>query len=547
MIRGCVAWPDDIAEHYRREGWWTGETLADLLRQPARTTPDRVALVAGGQRWTYAELDAWCDRVAAGFSALGLEPGDRVVVQLPNVAELVATAIALFRLRVLPVFALAAHRRAEVVELSRDSGARVLVVPDVHQGYDYRNLAREVRAAVASVERVVVVGDAAEFVPFAALEAAPPAIELVAPDPAEVAFFLLSGGTTGVPKLIPRTHDDYAFQLRATAEAMRFGEDGAYLAVLPVAHNAALGCPGVLGALRAGGKAVLAASASPDEAFPLAEREGATLTTLMPPLVAVWLEFAELLDARVPGLVVEVGGARLAPEQAARVAPALGATLTHWFGMAEGFLSFTRLDDPEPVAVATQGRPLCPGDEVRVVDGSGADVPPGATGELLVRGPTTLRGYFAAPEHNARAFTPDGFLRTGDLVRIDENGNLVVEGRLKDVVNRGGEKVSAEEVEEHAVAHPRVRAAALVAMPDPLMGEKTCLFLDLDGDDVGLDEMRTFLAGRELAEFKLPDRVERVDRLPITAVGKVDKADLRARLVAGEGEAPPEREAAGVP
>ncbi|MDP9106068.1 MAG: AMP-binding protein [Candidatus Eremiobacteraeota bacterium] len=524
MLAGCVPWPPELAERYRREGYWRGEVLGELTRRWARSDGRRTALVTPSETWSYAEVDGAADRLAAGLHRLGIAPRDRVLVQLPNVPSFVVVSLALFRLGALPVFALASHRRSEMIYLAEYAEAVAYVVPDTFQGFDYRALAREVRAAVPALEHVLVAGDADEFLALSDVDADP--FPLPAPSPADVAFFLLSGGTTGRPKLIPRTHDDYAYQLRATAEALGHDEHGVYLAALPAAHNAALGCPGVLGTLRAGGKIALAPSPSPDEVFALIRAVKPTLTTLMPQLVTLWLETAPYFDVDLRDVVLQVGGAMLQPDVARRVRPALGCTLTHWFGMSEGFLSFTRLEDSEDVAASTQGRPMSPADEVRAIDAAGDDVEPGAVGELLVRGPTTLRGYYRAEEYNATAFTPDGYLRTSDLVRIDPAGNMVVEGRIKDIINRGGEKVSAEEVESHLLAHPDVREAAVVAMPDRMMGEKTCAFLVARRDARSASEIRDFLRARGMAEYKLPDRVEYVEALPRTNVGKVNRAVL---------------------
>jgi 2,3-dihydroxybenzoate-AMP ligase len=319
--------------------------------------------------------------------------------------------------------------------------------------------------------------------------------------------------------------------MRTTAEEMSFGADGVYLAALPAAHNAALGCPGVLGALRAGGTAVLADSPSPEEVFPLISAERVTLTTLMPAFLPLWTETAPLFGVDLSEVVIEVGGARLEPEVAARVEPAIGARLTRWFGTAEGFLSFTRPGDPLEDRVGTEGRPLSPGDEVRVVDEQGVDVPPGEIGEMIVQGPYTIRGYYRAAGYNATAFTPEGFYRTGDLVRFAPGGTLVVAGRIKDVVNRGGEKVPTGEVEDELKTHPGVRDAAVLALPDRNLGEKTCAVLVAEAGQVpSRDELREFLIGRGLAEYKVPDRVEAVDLLPRTPIGKVDKNALRAAL-----------------
>jgi len=253
---------------------------------------------------------------------------------------------------------------------------------------------------------------------------------------------------------------------------------------------------------------------------------------LMPPLVLLWLETAGLYDVDFGRLLIQVGSARFAPEVARRIYTELGASLTHWFGMAEGLLTYTRPDDPQDVIIHTQGRPLCPDDEIRVVDERDRDVTPGDIGELLTRGPYTLRGYYRVPEHNAKAFTADGFLRTGDLVRLTPDGNMVVEGRLKDVINRGGEKVSAGEVEDLLITHPAVREVAVVAMPDELLGEKTCAWVIPRGPAPALDELRTFLRSRGLADYKLPDRLELTEGFPHTKVGKVNKADLRELVAA---------------
>ncbi|MEV4385610.1 AMP-binding protein [Micromonospora sp. NPDC049580] len=528
MLDGCVSWPRELAERYRAQGYWRGESLADLGREWARTDPGRTALVTDGQRVSYGDLDRRADRMAAGLRAHGIDRHDRVVVQLPNGVEFVVLCLSLFRLGALPVLALPAHRRAEIGHLCAHTEAVAYVTVDQVQGYDLRKLAADVRAETPSLREVFVVGDPGEFTALSDVDADP--VPLPAPDPSDVAFFLLSGGSTGLPKLIPRTHDDYAYQLRATAAAMGFGPDGVYLAALPVAHNAALGCPGVLGALRVGATAVLAGSPSPDEAFRLIARERVTLTTLMPPFLPLWADLAPMLGADLNGLVVEVGGANLSPAVAERVTRELGIRLAHFFGMAEGPICCTRPDDPPELAAHTQGRPLSDADEFQVVDDAGRQVVPGEVGELIVRGPTTLRGYYRVPEYNARTFTPDGFLRTGDLVRWTPTGELVVVGRIKEVVNRGGEKVPAGEVEEHLLAHPGVREVAVLAVPDRVLGEKTCAVVVPRADAPTLGQLRDFLTGRGLAAYKLPDRLELRTALPHTPVGKVDKRALGAEL-----------------
>lgn len=531
MLTGCVDWPAEFIERYRRSGYWRGERLGDLLSGP-RVNPRRTAVVTDTGRWTYGELGLRAERLAAGLHGMGVRAGERVVVVLPNGPDFVTVSVALFRLGALPVYALPAHRRAEIEHLARETEAVALIVPSVHQGFDFRTLASEVISAVPSLQLGLSAGDPGPLCGLDSVDAEP--LDLKPPDPHEVAFFLLSGGTTGMPKLIPRTHDDYAYQLRCSAEVVGAGVHTVYLAALPAAHNAALGCPGVLGTLAVGGRVVMAKSPSPEETLPLIKAEGVTLTTLMPTFLLLWSETADLFDVDLSDLIIEVGGAKLDPRLALSAQARLGCKLTHWFGMAEGVLCCTRPGEAIETVLTTQGRPICPDDELRVVDEHAQTVAPGEEGELLVRGPMTLRGYYRAPEYNQIAFTPDGFLHTGDIVRFTAAGDLMVTGRIKDIVNRGGEKISAGEVEQCLLNHPAVREAAIVALPDPILVEQSCAFVVAEGAPPTLTDLRRHLAAHGMAEFKLPDRLELVEALQRTSLGKLDKQHLRAALIEPE-------------
>jgi 2,3-dihydroxybenzoate---[aryl-carrier protein] ligase len=267
--------------------------------------------------------------------------------------------------------------------------------------------------------------------------------------------------------------------------------------------------------------------------FRLIEQERVTHTAVVPALAMRWLDAPERTHFDLSSLrVLQVGGAKLNAEPARRIRPALGCQVQQVFGMAEGLLNYTRLEDPEEDVFTSQGRPCSPDDEIRIVDEDGRDAPPGAPGELLARGPYTIRGYYNVPEHNARAFTSDGYYRSGDIVRLSELGNLVVEGRAKDLINRGGEKISAEEIENLILTHPSVFNAAAVAMPDAILGERTCAYVILRRSaSLTLPELVTFLNAQQIAKFKLPERLEVVDAFPLTGVGKVSKKDLREDIV----------------
>ncbi|MER7764365.1 AMP-binding protein [Streptomyces sp. NPDC097619] len=537
---GLPLYPQEFAERYRAAGHWRGETIGGMLRERAAAHPDRVAVVDpaggpdGGRRaWTYAELDLRADRLAAGFIARGLRPGDRAVVQLPNTAEFFEVVFALFRAGVVPVFALPAHRQSEIGYFCSFTGATAYVGPGRLAGFDHRELAAAVTADCPDLRHVFIADP--DPGPFTALAEVP--VDAPAggtghgPDPEGLAFLQLSGGSTGVPKLIPRSHDDYLYSVRASNEICGVDADSVYLVALPAAHNFPLSSPGSLGALYAGGRVVLCPQPAPETAFPLIEAEGVTVTGLVPPLALLWTGAAADTDRDLGSLdVLLVGGAKFSEEAARRVGPALGCRLQQVFGMAEGLVNYTRLDDPEELVNGTQGRPISPDDEVLVVDDEDRPVPPGTPGHLLTRGPYTIRGYWRAPDHNARSFTADGFYRTGDLVRELPGGHLVVTGRAKDQINRGGEKIAAEEVENHLLAHPAVHDANVVAEPDAYLGERTCAYVILreGAEPLRPAALKSFLRGRGLAGYKVPDRIEFTAAFPTTGVGKVSKKDLRA-------------------
>ena len=538
-LDGYVPVPPEVAERYRREGVWQGRTLGELFDEWVARSPNELALVGTTvdgveERLTYEDVRRRADNLAAHLQARGIEPGSRVVVQLPNVPGFVTLLFALFKIGALPVLALPLHGEREIEYLIDHAGATAYAFPREFKKTDRVASAKTLRERHPTLEHLLVSGaaDEASVVGLDALERTPASRGAAdGPVASDVALFLLSGGTTGLPKLIPRTHDDYALNARASAQLCGLSARTVYLTVLPAAHNFPLGCPGILGTLCAGGRVVLCPDVAPDTAFRLIERERVTATALVPALAVRWMESPLLAARDVSSLeLLEVGGQRFQPEHARRVRPALGCTLQQVFGMAEGLLNYTRLDDAEDAIVETQGRPLLSQDEIRIVDDRDQPVPEGEAGQLLTRGPYTIRGYYRAPEHNARAFTADGFYRTGDVVRW-RGGNLVVEGRIKDLINRGGEKISAEEVENLMLAHPPVARAAVVAMPDRILGERICAFVvPRTGMSLALEDVTAFLLARGLTKFKLPERLEIVPELPVTNVGKVDKNALRERV-----------------
>ncbi len=542
-LPGFVPFPADRAAAYRAAGFWAGRPLDSILSDAATTWPDRVAVVdaSAGRGLSYAELDAVAGRAAAGLRALGIAPGDRVLLQLPNCCQFAVALFGLLRAGAIPVLCLPGHRAAELRHFATVSRAVGLLIPDAASGFDYPGMALELAADHPTLRHVVVDGEPGPFISWTHLcDRAPAHPPAAPPDPESPALLLVSGGTTGMPKLIPRTHDDYLFNASASARVCRLTADDVYLAVLPAGHNFPLACPGLLGAMTAGATTVFGADPSPEAAFAAIAQHGVTVTALVPALAKLWALAGDWEPLTPKSLrLLQVGGARLDPEDAALLRAALTPGVQQVFGMAEGLLNFTRLDDPPELVDHTQGRPLCAGDELRIVDGAGDPVPPGEEGELLVRGPYTLNGYFCAERDNERCFDPDGFYRTGDVVRRRDDGYLVVTGRVKDVICRGGETVSATELEEQLLSHPAVHCAAVVPLPDRYLGEKICAAVIFRGDSVGITELNAYLDERGVAAHARPDVLVAMVTLPTTPVGKVDKKAIVAQLAARHATRPP--------
>ena len=544
MLEGIVPWPEDFAARYRAAGLWEDIGVAGMVERTARCNPERIAVVAGERRITYAALVSEVNRLAAAFHARGLRADDRVVVQLPNVPEFVTVYLALNRIGAIPVMALRAHRHAEVRHFIGASGAVAYVIADVIGSFDYRAMAVEMAAEFATLRQVFVVGAALEGqVPLHRLlettaADAEEALQDIHVDPANVSTMLLSGGTTSMSKLIPRTHNDYVLNARLCGAAAGFGADTVFMAILPLGHNYNLASPGMLGSFYFGGTVVIAPSTDADAIFSLVERERVSVIAAAVPLIANWLDSDVPQRFDLSSLkVVQNGGARLPPELRRRLRERLACTPQEIYGTAEGLINMTRLTEADDVLLESSGTPVSDFDEIRVVDDHGREIADGEPGELLTRGPYTIRGYYDAPEKNREAFTPDGFYRMGDIVR--KSGRTVyTEGRRKDLINRGGEKISCDEVENLIFSHPKVKTVVLVAMPDPVFGEKACACVIVKpGETLTLEELTDFLRTRQIASFKLPERLELMDRFPISPVGKIMKRELRdivaARVATG--------------
>jgi mycobactin salicyl-AMP ligase len=533
VMEGFVPFPPDRAAKYQAAGYWSGQTVDSLLTDATHRGPTHVAVVDadGPGRLTFAQLDERADRAAAGLAELGIAVGDRVLLQLPNTCEFAVALFALLRAGAIPVMCLTGHRAAELGHFAAVSEATALLIPDSASGFDYRPMAQELSRDHPGLRHVIVDGEPGSFVSWSQVCASDAEKPQHQPDPESPALLLVSGGTTGTPKLIPRTHNDYVFNATASAELCGLTSGDVYMAALPAAHNFPLACPGLLGAITAGVPTVFLANPSPESAFAAIARHGVTVTALVPALANLWSQATEWEPEAPTSLrLLQVGGAKLEAGDARRVRETLTPGLQQVFGMAEGLLNYTRPGDTPDVVDHTQGRPLSVEDELRIVDDAGQPVPVGTEGELLVRGPYTFNGYFRADEANALSFDPEGFYRSGDLVRQHPGGNLEVTGRVKDVIHRGGETIPAADLEEHLRTHPAISSAAAVALPDPYLGEKICAAVVFAGKPVTLAELNAYLDQRGVSRHARPDVLSAMTSLPTTPVGKIDKKAIARQL-----------------
>ncbi|MEW1550929.1 (2,3-dihydroxybenzoyl)adenylate synthase [Streptomyces tsukubensis] len=539
-----VPYDDDSRTRYRAHGWWSGKTLPAELEHAAREHAGRPALVTPEGTWTYERLFGEARAFAAGFAGqAGARPGDAVMFQMGNVAETVVAYLGCLLAGTRPVCTLPQHGVREVGLLAEHTGARFLISQADFRDGRLLDQARQLRAR-GSVETVVVArGDAPsgghsyDGIVAAGRRGGGDPLPCTTVPPDDIAVFQLSGGTTGLPKIAPRLHEEYAYNSRVWAEAMGYGPESRLLYRLPIMHNAGLSLA-VQPAVLAGSCLVLAPSAEITGLLDLVEEHRPDILPLVPPALAIRL--LESPEARRTDLSCVrdfvVGGQKLPAEIAERLRDELGIRVRQMFGMAEGMFMLTPSKAAEEVRHHTVGTPIAPGDEVRILQPGGEDeVEDGEIGEFAARGPYTIRGYYRAPEHNRNSFTADGFYRSGDLARRHVTADGVyysIEGRIKDVINRGVEKIHAEEIEELIVQHPSVSFAALVAMPDPVLGEKGCAYLVLEPgtEPLTVNTLGEHLLGLGVARYKLPERVEIVDTLPLTNVGKVSKKTLRGDI-----------------
>ena len=441
MLEGFVPFPEEFVRKYRQKGLWVDRTIGEELDGAVATHSDRVALACGGERITFRELGEKATRLALHFIDLGLKPQDRIILQLPNEPEFAYCFYAAVKIGLIPIMSLPAHREAEISFFAQFTHARAHTTPALYKGFSHQAMSRNVRKKAPDMALQFVSGAPVEegFISLAELlddkieeRISPESLKEYRPDPLEPALFQLSGGTTGVPKIIPRTHNDYSLNFKAMARICGLTEASVTGIAIPVNHNFALACPGLLRhSLRRGqgrphpqhqngsgfgGDPGGEDHHHADPARPPHSVDGVSRPSRLRPLVPP-IRDSRWRKAQCRSGEEDYAGPRI---QVFKI----------WVWRKEWVLEPYRGSGRDASQLAG-GSPVDE-DEVRVVDKSERDVPYGEPGELLVRGPITIRGYYNSPEYNKKAFTEDGFYRTGDVVRMYKGRYLSVEGRIKD-------------------------------------------------------------------------------------------------------------------
>lgn len=529
------------AEQYLAHGAWMNTTVGDMLRQTARRLPGKPALVTDAGGITFDELDSQTDRLAAALLDLGLRPADRALFQMGNNLETTLAVLACAKAGIVPVCAIPQYREVEIGHLARLSEARgYFVQSDTPGSFDMARFAQQMAAEHPKIEHLVFSGSRApassttisSLIQSHDRASAREKLAGLRLGPADVLSFQLSGGTTGVPKIIPRFHGEYLAHAAFAARNYEMDENSVFLWALPLLHNAGQ-LYALMPTLVLGRSTILMPGVDIARMLTLIETHKVTHTASIGPIAPQILAYPDLHKHDLSSLKLFFTMTRADMLEAKIKVPC-----SNLFGITEGLLLGSGPSAPSQVRHGTNGASGCPFDEIRVLaPETETPVAEGQMGELCFRGPSSIRGYFRAPEANKTAFTSDGFCRTGDIVTahvVQGRTYYRFEGRLRDNINRGGEKIGCEEVEEYVSKHPAILDAKLVAMPDPVYGEKGCVFIILQPDARAptVAELADFLVSQGLAKFKCPERIEVVDAFPVTRVGKVDKPAMK-KLIAG--------------
>ncbi|MFB3885437.1 MAG: AMP-binding protein [Thermodesulfobacteriota bacterium] len=536
LLKGFTPYRKEDADKYNRLRWWPGLTLGDLLDKAADLYPKKEALVDDKSRLTYSQVRKMANRFAISLMDLGIKTMDRVLVQLPNWNEFVYSYFALQKIGAIPVLLIDRYRPYEIDHLFRLTGARSWIVPEKYRKTDYLPIIQDVLKNSPKVKNVILArGEKQRH--LLNLERMIEQTELKErdlgklarrrPDPMQVAHMGPTGGTTGLPKVVPRTHNSLVCGIECAARAWEMDIHDTCLLAGPIGHDLMF-TKGLCGSLFTFGKTVFLDSMDPKDICQTIQQEKVTAVVWVPTLAKRLIDFEDLRNYDLSSLKkMHCGGGVSQPELIRGVWEKLGSTFFNGYGGTEGQTTITRSDDDPEITLHTVGRPTCPYDIYKVVDGNGKELPPNTPGELIIKGPGVFTGYYKASEENKTALNKEGFFRTGDVVKIDEGGNVTITGRIKEMINRGGESISATEIENLITGHPGVAIVAVIPMPDAVMGERVCAYVQpKPGGELDFDKIIAYLKERKASVLQFPERIEFILEMPLTKAAKVDKKAL---------------------
>jgi len=538
VLEGFVPYKKEEAEKYNKFRWWSGLTFGDILDRAADIHPEKEAFVDRKTRLTYGEAREKMNKLAIGLMDLGIQPLDRVLVQLPNWNEFVFAYFAFQKIGAIPVLLIERYRQFEINRLISITGATAWIVASRYKKTNYVPIINDVLKEHPELKNVITVRREGDQQPFTSLESLIEEAELTEvnlarladrrPDPMQVAHMGPTGGTTGEPKIVPRTHNSLINGVEYCSKSWEQSNQDINLIAGPISHDLTF-TKGFIGSIITLGKVIFLDTTNDKDICETIEQERITSIIWVPTLAQRMLQYEDLDKHDLSSLkkMHSAGGASH-PDLVKDVTEKLKMKFYNGYGATEGMTTITRTTDDLETICTTVGRPTCPYDTYKVIDKDGNELPPDTQGELVVKGPGVFTGYYNNPEENKEAFTRDGFFRTGDTAKIDGKGYITLTGRIKEMINRGGESISATEIERLITRHPDVAAVAVIPMSDPLMGERVCAYIQpKTGAQLTFDEIISFLKGQKASVLQLPERVEFIDAIPYTGAQKMDKRSLR--------------------
>ena len=524
---------------YIDRGLWINRTLIDVFDEHVKNVPDKVLVVAaGGIRWTYGEVAEKVEILAANLARLGIGHGDVVSAQMPNWGEFLLIHLAATRLGAVTNALLPIYRAKDITHILGLAKTKMVIIPGVFRGYDYPETYRQLKPKLSDLEHVFVVGDGCpeDMSPFSELlkDRGAPRVVRRTFDCDDVTILIFTSGTESLPKGVMHSHNTLMYGNLAGAKRLGLTSDEVVWAVSPITHATGIHW-NLRQAIVLGATVVIQESWDPEIALELIEKERCTYTCAATPFATLLLDSPSLSRRDISSFRVFLcGGAAIPATLGAEVRNKLGCNLIPCWGMSECFAAtMGSVNDPDDRRWGTDGSAMS-GAEVAIFDEERTNrLSPGETGEIATRGPHVCLGYFRDPQRTSETFNADGWLFSGDLGILDAGGYLRVVGRKKDIINRGGLKVSAREVEEMIAKHSAVVAVALVGVPDRRLGEKSCAFVVVrEGKTLTLDALIQYLDGFGIAKYKLPEYLQILKELPMTPTGKIQKFKLKDDFVA---------------